>query len=71
MMYYCNTLYETSHVARIMGREHMNYPPLVNVTADDTPDVPRLLNSALNCKYNDALKDLSVQLVKELTQFKI
>lgn len=71
MMYYCNTLYETSHVARIMWREHMNYPPLVNVTAHDIPDIPTLLNPALNRKYNDALKDVSKQAVKELTQFKI
>lgn len=56
-----------------MLREHMNYPPLVNVTTDDTPDIATLLNPALNCKYNDnvALKDVIAEVVIELTQFTV
>lgn len=39
--------------------------------SDDTPDVHILLNPALNCECNDAVKDVNVEVVKELTQFKI
>lgn len=42
----------------------MNYPPLVNVTTDDTPDIPIIPSPSLNCKHNNTVIDVNEQVVR-------